>query len=203
MRIFTGFLVFMAALAAAAPASASQLIDRSASNVKLLVAKNGVAQISYSAGGKQKQVLAWGALNAATPTHAGATQQLFTINYANGHGTPYEGLGRASRTRARRTTAPLSSGSSPRARLRTARYWVAQSWQRNLNDWGQARPGPGSSGSSGSRTSAASCRCSTSTRTGRTPGGSSTSSAISPTRASRSTASRRTGSARPSTSSAC
>ena len=66
-----GLLVLVAVLAAllSSTASASQLIDRNATGVKLAVNAKGEALLTYTAGGKLKHVLAWGAVNAIAPTH--------------------------------------------------------------------------------------------------------------------------------------
>jgi len=71
--------------ALASNASASQLVDRNASAIKLEVNAKGEALISYKAQGKQKHVLAWGALNAIAPTKA-RPQLAFKLDYAGGWG---------------------------------------------------------------------------------------------------------------------
>ena len=48
-------------------AGASQLIDRNATGVKLVIDANGEAMLTYTSGGKLKHVLAWGAVNAIPP----------------------------------------------------------------------------------------------------------------------------------------
>jgi hypothetical protein len=86
-------LVFMASVCAAtavlAPsAGASQLIDRNASGVQLLVNAKGEALITYTAAGQVKHVLAWGAVNALAPTRGGK-QVAFQIDYTGGWGKYY------------------------------------------------------------------------------------------------------------------
>src|SRR4051812_1704914 len=81
--------LFAAAVVAAAllaqTASASQLIDRNAHGVKLAVNGKGEAMLTYTAGGKVKHVLAWGAVNAISPTQA-RPQVAFKLDYAGGWG---------------------------------------------------------------------------------------------------------------------
>jgi hypothetical protein len=78
-----------AATAALAPtAGASQLIDRNASGVQLLINAKGEALITYSAGGDVKHVLAWGAVNALPPTRGGK-QVAFQLDYTGGWGKYY------------------------------------------------------------------------------------------------------------------
>jgi hypothetical protein len=57
----------IAVLLAASPASASQLIDRDATGVKLEVARDGRALLTYRAHGRSWRVRAWGAINARHP----------------------------------------------------------------------------------------------------------------------------------------
>ena len=74
------------ALAATVPvAGASQLIDRNAANIELLVNAKGEALISYRAAGRERHVLAWGAINAIAPTQA-RKQVAFQLDYSGGWG---------------------------------------------------------------------------------------------------------------------
>ncbi len=78
-------LVGALSLVAAAPAAASQLIDRNATNVRLGVDAKGEARLTYVADGQLKHVLAWGAINALAPT-VGRPQVKFRLDYAGGWG---------------------------------------------------------------------------------------------------------------------
>ena len=69
----------------AAPAAASQLIDRNASDIHLAVNGKGEALITYRAKGRLKHVLAWNAVNAIAPTLA-RRQVAFSLDYAGGWG---------------------------------------------------------------------------------------------------------------------
>jgi hypothetical protein len=64
-------------------AGASQLIDRNATDVQLLLNAKGEALISYRSRGREKHVLAWGALNAVASA-PGAKQVAFKLDYAGG-----------------------------------------------------------------------------------------------------------------------
>ena len=90
MRQALLFVAFAcAATAALAPAAgASQLIDRDATGVQLLVNSKGEGLITYSAGGQVKHVLAWGAVNALPPTRGGK-QVAFQLDYTGGWGKYY------------------------------------------------------------------------------------------------------------------
>jgi len=69
MRFYLAAIVVVSvAFASPALTSASELIDRNASDVTLKVASNGQAAVSYNARGKRWNMLAWGAVNAFHPT---------------------------------------------------------------------------------------------------------------------------------------
>ena len=87
MRLhLAAIIVAVAAFAVPATASASEIIDRNASNVTIKVASNGQALVSYNARGKRWNVLAWGAVNAIQPT-VSRKQVEFKIDYSGGYGT--------------------------------------------------------------------------------------------------------------------
>ncbi len=120
---------------AAAPASASELIDRNASNVRLEVNAKGEAMLTYTVRGTLNRVLAWGAVNAIASTES-RPQVKFGLDYAGGWGKyrakywigfrnvcgPYRGPALAWFVTA--CTAPDGS------------HWAIQSWQRALPNYG-------------------------------------------------------------------
>src|SRR5689334_7995805 len=63
-------LTALVSVLSAGPAAASQLIDRNATDVQLFVDAKGEAMLTYTAGGKTKHVLAWGAVNAIPPNRS-------------------------------------------------------------------------------------------------------------------------------------
>jgi hypothetical protein len=142
MSRFTLAIAVVALLAATAsvqPGAASQLIDRNATDVKLVVDSRGEALITYRAAGQLKHVLAWGAVNAVAPSED-AKQVAFKLDYSGGYGKyrvngyfqpdssanwvclPYDGPELALEVAA--CKAPDGS------------YWALQSWQRALPDLG-------------------------------------------------------------------
>jgi hypothetical protein len=76
-------LAVVVAAAVAPYASASQLIDRNATNVRLTVNAKGEALLTYRKGGKVMRVLAWGAVDAVAPT-ADARQTELHLDYVGG-----------------------------------------------------------------------------------------------------------------------
>ena len=128
-------LLFAAVIAAvlAPPASASQLIDRNASGIRLKVSRDGKAMLSYRARGRHWDVLAWGALNALHPTTV-RKQVQFRLDRAGGWGTfgtklefenacrPYDG--------------PKLAHVVAACKAPDGSYWAVQRWQRALPNLG-------------------------------------------------------------------
>ena len=83
-------LVVLASACTVPVAGASQLIDRNATNIRLLVNGKGEALIVYRAGGKEKHVLAWGAVN-AIPSTSARKQVAFKLDYSGGWGKYFLG----------------------------------------------------------------------------------------------------------------
>src|SRR5689334_6250204 len=75
-------------LAGAAPAAASTIVDRNASDVSLQVDRAGYALVRYTAQGERDRVLAWGAMNALAPTTTRA-QARFNLDYSGGYDSRY------------------------------------------------------------------------------------------------------------------
>jgi hypothetical protein len=126
VRLLTAAVV--AALALPGAASASQLIDRNASGVHLVVARDGMALLSYRAHGVRRRVAVWGAIDARDPS-PNVAQVKFRLDYSGrawkkrtGSCRPYDGPGLAWFV----TGCTAADGS----------YWTVQSWQRALPDLG-------------------------------------------------------------------
>src|SRR6185437_6621562 len=65
----------------ASSAGGSQLVDRNATDVTLLVNGKGEALLTYVVAGRTRHVLAWGAVNAIAPTQS-RPQVAFELDYA-------------------------------------------------------------------------------------------------------------------------
>src|SRR5438105_1655855 len=126
----------LAALVLVPAAGASQLVDRNAGGVRLEVDAKGEAMLTYTAGGKLKHVLAWGAVNAVAPS-PDAKQVEFALDYAGGYGKyhvssywthpgwvclPYDG--------------PALAWEVAACKAPDGSYWALQAWQRSLPDYG-------------------------------------------------------------------
>ncbi len=127
------------ALVVAAPASASQLIDRNATGVSLQVNAKKEALITYTKAGKVKHVLAWGAINAVPPTK-GRTQVAFKIDYTGGYGKYHNAMYWQSSFNG--SCLPYDGPALPllvtACKAPDGTYWALQAWQRGLPDYGVA-----------------------------------------------------------------
>jgi len=132
-------LVAALAVCAALPAtaSASELIERNASNVKLEVAKNGQALLSYDSRGRRWNVLAWGAVNAIQPTTA-RKQVEFKLDYSGGYGTYKRAVWKTFKNACRPYDGPPLHWVVTACKAPDGSYWAVQRWQRMLANYGVA-----------------------------------------------------------------
>lgn len=107
-----------------ASASASQLIDRNASNVRLTVNSRGQALLTYRAHGGWQRVVASGAINARTP-NASVPQVQFRKDYS---GRTWTSAGSACRPYTGPRLAWYITGCS----APDGSYWAVQAWRRTL-----------------------------------------------------------------------
>jgi hypothetical protein len=132
-RAFVIVVAFMAALAS--NASASQLVDRNASAIKLEVDSKGEALISYKAHGAQKHVLAWGALNAIAPTKS-RPQLAFKLDYAGGWGKYHTDYWKTFKNSCGAYDGPKLAWFVTGCTAPDGSYWALQAWQRMLPNYG-------------------------------------------------------------------
>jgi hypothetical protein len=109
---------------AASPASASQLIDRNASGVRLAVNARGQALLTYSAHGSFHRVVAWGAINARTP-NPNVPQVQFRKDYS---GRSWSRAG----SRCGRYDGPKLAWFVTGCQAPDGSYWAVQAWRRTL-----------------------------------------------------------------------
>lgn len=136
MRLrLTVLAVLAAAVALPATASASEIVDRNATDVTLQVAKNGQALVSYKARGKKWNVLAWGAINALHPTTK-RKQVEFKLDYSGGYGTYKKDVWKTFKDACRPYDGPELQWFVTGCKAADGSYWVLQSWQRMLPNYG-------------------------------------------------------------------
>jgi hypothetical protein len=112
---------------AAAPSFGSAIIARGVTRATLSIDRQGRAHVSYYRSGHRQTLVAWGAINARTPSRS-RPQVKFAIRYGvGGSGVclPYDGPPLAWLVKA--CKAPDGS------------YWALQSWQRLKPNYGGAR----------------------------------------------------------------
>ena len=151
-------VMVIVAAAIASNASASQLIDRNASAIKLEVNAKGEALISYKAHGTPRHVLAWGAENAIAPTRT-RQQVAFKLDYAGGWGKYQQDYWKTFKNSCNAYDGPTLAWYVTACNASDGSYWALQKWQRMLPNYGLTAPRPRLSGSSDSRTGRATCPC--------------------------------------------
>jgi len=125
--------VLLATLASSA--SASQLVDRNATAIKLEVNSKGEALITYKAHGAQKHVLAWGAENAIAPTRTRA-QLAFKLDYAGGWGKYHSDYWKTFKNSCGAYDGPKVAWFVTGCTASDGSYWALQAWQRMLPNYG-------------------------------------------------------------------
>jgi hypothetical protein len=131
-------LVVMVVAVLAAPASnasASQLVDRNATAIKLEVNSKGEALITYKAHGQQKHVLAWGAENAIAPTRT-RPQLAFKLDYAGGWGKYHATYWKTFKNSCGAYDGPKLAWFVTGCTAPDGSYWALQAWQRMLPNYG-------------------------------------------------------------------
>ena len=124
--------VAVAAAGVLAPAAtASELIGRNGSDVRLQVNAQGQSLVTYRSGGAAEAVLAWGAINARSPT-AGARQVSFTITRSRPGGF---------RNICRAYSGPPLAWLVTACTAADGTHWAVQAWQRMLPNYGLAASG--------------------------------------------------------------
>src|SRR5436190_6862151 len=137
MRRLVFVLAVLAAAIVAPTASPSQLIDRDAHGLELEVNTKGEALLIYTAGGKLKHVLAWGAENAVAPTRA-HKQLAFRLDYAGGWGQHHADYWKTFKHACRPYDGPQLGWFVLGCKASDGSYWAVQSWQKMLPNYGVA-----------------------------------------------------------------
>jgi hypothetical protein len=137
LRRFAFACAVLAAVALAPAGQASELIDRNASRVSLAVSRDGKALVTYRAQGKLHRVLAWGAVNAITPTRD-RPQVKFKLDYSGGWGTFRRPIWKTLRNACQAYDGPQLRWVVASCRAPDGSYWALQSWQRMLPNYGLA-----------------------------------------------------------------
>jgi hypothetical protein len=129
------------------PASgrASDLLDLNAHNVTLAV-QGSRALVEYTANGRARHVLVWGAINARTPDSR-LPQVRFSHDYSGGLALEHRAMWKTFRNQCRPYDGPPLPYLVTACKAPDGSYWAVQSWQRNLphrgwpawTEWQRAR----------------------------------------------------------------
>ena len=138
-RLIRGIAAAAAAAAVlAGPAAASQLIDRNATHVTLKVDARGRALIEYRVHGRERHVLAFGAINARVPSTGEPTrpQVRFHVDYSGGWGTYGRVIWPTFRNACRPYDGPRLPWLLRACKAADGSYWALQAWRVALPDLG-------------------------------------------------------------------
>jgi hypothetical protein len=125
------------ALSFVAPAGASQLIARNASNISLQVNSHGKALITFRVGGRLTHLLAWGAINARPrPARPTVKQVKFKLDFSGGWGTYHKLTWKHFRNACGPYDGPQLAWFVTACKAPDGSYWALQSWQTALPDLG-------------------------------------------------------------------
>jgi hypothetical protein len=131
--------VFATVIAAAAvlsgTASASQMIAKNAKGARLAVNRSGVALLTYRSEGRLRHVLAWGAINARTPTR-GTRQVAFKVDYSGGWGSRRRDVWRGFRNACGPYQGPKLQWMVAACTAPDGTHWMLQKWARLLPPFG-------------------------------------------------------------------
>jgi hypothetical protein len=115
-------------------ASASQLIARDATGVRLQVNAQGKAMLTYRVHGRTRHVLAWGAVNAIHPTLR-REQVAFRVDYSGGWRSFGRTMWKGFRNVCKPTRVELAWVVAS-CRAPDGSYWALQTWRRGLRNYG-------------------------------------------------------------------
>jgi hypothetical protein len=132
-RVLLAFVVLVLALPGVA--SAAQLIDRNASNVRIATNAKGEALLTYTKGGATKHILVWGAINALPPS-AGGHQVKFKLDYSGGWGKYHTLYWKTMKGGCGRYDGPALPNVVAACKAADGSYWAAQEWPQPLPDLG-------------------------------------------------------------------
>jgi hypothetical protein len=134
-RLLVSLTVLAAMAAAPAPASASQTIARNATHVRLAVNRNNVALLTYQSEGRLHHTLAWGAINARTPSRR-VRQVSFRLDYSGGWGSRRKDLWRGFKNVCGPNQGPELHYLVAACTAPDGSNWVVQKWRRLLPPFG-------------------------------------------------------------------
>jgi hypothetical protein len=137
LRVLVLLSVVLVAAVVSSTATASELIDRDATGVKLAVNAKGEALVTYTAAGKLKHVLASGAVNAIAPTQA-RKQLEFKLDYAGGWGRYRKEYWKTFGAKCGAYDGPALAWKVTACKAPDGSYWALQAWQRMLPNYGVA-----------------------------------------------------------------
>jgi hypothetical protein len=111
------------------------MINRNATSVKLAVNRSGIALLTYRSGGRLNHTLAWGAINARTPTR-GMKQIKFKIDYSGGWGSRHKDIWKGFKNACGPYEGPELRYMVAGCTASDGSHWAIQKWPRLLPPFG-------------------------------------------------------------------
>jgi hypothetical protein len=128
-------LVLAASAALPTAAFGSQMLAKNAKGARLAVNPSGIALVTYRGDGRQHHTLAWGAINARTPTR-GASQVAFKVDYSGGWGSHRKDIWRGFKNVCGPYQGPQLEWMVAACTAPDGSNWALQKWQRLLPPFG-------------------------------------------------------------------
>jgi hypothetical protein len=136
LRLLALMAAGVAALALLGSASASQLIDRNATNVRIAVDTRGRALLTYVADGKLRHVLVVGKAVNALPPAQGARQLSLRVDYGGGWGLYHKSVWASFPNACKPYDGPQLAWFVTGCEAPDGTYWALQSFPQALPDLG-------------------------------------------------------------------
>ena len=128
------------ALVAVPAASSSEEITNNATAISLAVNGKGEALVTYTAGGAEKHVLVWGAVNAKPPAKGGK-QVAFKIDYSGGYDKYKTTYWKTFGSTCQPYKGPALAWLVKACKAPDGSFWALQQWQRELKNYGAPSSG--------------------------------------------------------------
>jgi hypothetical protein len=134
-RTGIGLLTLAALAGPVSTASASEILTRNATNVRIKVDARGRAVVYYTQGGRARHPLLWGAINAREPSRT-VRQVSFKIDYSGGWGRFRRPIWKTIRNACQPYDGPPLPWLVTACKAPDGSYWALQSWRRMLPNLG-------------------------------------------------------------------
>ena len=135
LGLLAALLAAVAIFLQAEPGRGSEIVARDVADVSLKADARGRAVVSYTADGRRRHALFWGAVNARPPS-ASEPQVQFKRDYSGGWGAFRRPIWKTMRDACRPYDGPPLPYLVTAGRAPNGSYWALQAWPRALPNLG-------------------------------------------------------------------